>query len=60
MTAVEVRRQTSGTEFPFSGSEAVAAGHLTPYELRSRCVALHRDVYVLNAAELTPVLRAKA
>lgn len=45
---------------PFLGSEARAAGALTPYELRSRYVALHKDVYVPKDAELTPVLRAKA
>ncbi|HEY2499852.1 MAG TPA: DUF559 domain-containing protein [Mycobacterium sp.] len=44
----------------FLGSEALAARALTAYELRSRYVALHQDVYVLRAAELTPVLRAKA
>jgi AbiEi antitoxin C-terminal domain len=45
---------------PFLGSEAVAAGQLTRYELRSRYVALHNDVYVPNGAELTALLRAKA
>jgi very-short-patch-repair endonuclease len=47
-------------EVPFIGSEAVAAGYLTPYQLRSRFVALHHDVYMRKADELTPVLRAKA
>ncbi|OBA58426.1 hypothetical protein A5647_20695 [Mycobacterium sp. 1100029.7] len=45
---------------PFRGSVALAAGELTPYELRSRYVALHKDVYVRRDAELTAVLRAKA
>jgi Protein of unknown function (DUF559) len=45
---------------PFVGSEALAAGLLTPYELRSRYVALHKDVYVPRDAELTAVLRAQA
>jgi hypothetical protein len=45
---------------PFLGSEALAAGTLTPYELRTRFVALHKDVYVPRDAELTAVLRAKA
>jgi hypothetical protein len=45
---------------PFLGSEALAAGALTPYELRSRYVALHKDVYVPRDAEPTAVLRAKA
>jgi hypothetical protein len=45
---------------PFLGSEALAAGVLTPYELRSRYVAVHKDVYLPRDAELTAVLRAKA
>ncbi|MEZ0353275.1 hypothetical protein [Mycobacterium sp. pR1184] len=45
---------------PFLGSAALAAGNLTPYVLRSRYVALHKDVYVLRGAELTAVMRAKA
>jgi hypothetical protein len=47
-------------EDPFLGSEALAAGHLTPYRLRSQYIALHQDVYIGKDAELTPVLRAKA
>jgi hypothetical protein len=45
---------------PFLGSEALTARRLTPYELRSRCVALHQDVYIARGAELTPTARAKA
>jgi hypothetical protein len=45
---------------PFLGSEALAVGALTPYELRSRYVRLHKDVYVPRDAALTAVLRAKA
>lgn len=45
---------------PFLGSEALAAGDVTPYELRSRYVALHKDVYVRRDVELTAILRAKA
>jgi hypothetical protein len=45
---------------PLVGSEAITAGLLTPYELRSRYVALHKDIYVARDAELTAVLRAKA
>jgi very-short-patch-repair endonuclease len=44
----------------FLGSEALAVGALTPHELRSRYVPLHKDVYVQRDAELTAVLRAKA
>jgi hypothetical protein len=45
---------------PFLGSAALAAGDVTPYELRSRYVALHKDVYLSRDVELTAVLRAKA
>lgn len=31
---------------PFVGSEALAAGRLTRYELRSRFVAVYPDVYL--------------
>ena len=44
----------------FMGSEALAVGALTPHELRSRYVPLHKDVYVPRDAELTAVVRAKA
>lgn len=44
----------------FLGSEALAAGLLTPYRLRRRYVALHKDVYVARDAELTARLRAQA
>lgn len=45
---------------PFLGSEALTAGAVTPYELRSRYIALHKDVYVPRDTQLTAVLRAKA
>ncbi len=45
---------------PFIGSEAVASGHVTPYALRSRFVAIYRDIYVARDVEITTVLRAKA
>jgi hypothetical protein len=47
-------------EEPFVGSDAVAAGRLTPYQLRSRFVAVHRDVYVARDCRLTASARAKA
>jgi hypothetical protein len=43
---------------PFIGSEAIAAGALTPYRLRSRFQALHPDVYVATGTELTAAQRA--
>lgn len=45
---------------PFLGSEALAAGTLTPYQLRSQHVAVHKDVYVPRDQELTARLRARA
>ncbi len=45
---------------PFIGSEALAAGGITPYQLRSRFVAVHRDVYLPRGLELTATSRAKA
>jgi hypothetical protein len=45
---------------PFIGSAAVAAGRLTPYQLRSKFVAIHRDVYVARDARLTATSRATA
>lgn len=45
---------------PFVGSDAVAAGRLTPYQLRSKFVAVHRDVYVARDCPLTASIRAKA
>lgn len=57
---VRALRHTSAMEQPFLGTEALAAGDVTPYQLRSRFVALHQDVYVAKGVELTPVLRARA
>jgi hypothetical protein len=45
---------------PFLGSEAVASGRLSPYELRSRFVSMFPDVYLQTDAEVTAVTRAKA
>ena len=45
---------------PFIGSEAVAAGALTAYELRTRFVAIHRDIFMSRDAELTAIGRARA
>lgn len=50
------------TEFqePFIGSEALASGALTRYQLRSRFVALYPDVYVPPGTNLTAATRAHA
>jgi len=45
---------------PFIGSEALRSGAVTPYRLRSRCVAIHPDVYVPAGTDLTAVTRARA
>jgi hypothetical protein len=45
---------------PFIGSEAVAAGRLSPYALRSRFVPLHPDVYLATGSEVTAIIRAEA
>lgn len=45
---------------PFIGSEAVRAGRLTPYALRSRFVAIYPDVYISADADVSAVVRAKA
>ncbi len=45
---------------PFIGSEAIAAGALTPYQLRTRCTAVYRDVYLARGVELSAAARAHA
>jgi hypothetical protein len=45
---------------PFIGSEAVRSGALTAYRLRSRCTAIHPDVYVPAGTDLTATARARA
>jgi hypothetical protein len=45
---------------PFIGSEALAAGALTRYRLRSRFLAIHPDVYVPRDMDLTAATRAHA
>jgi hypothetical protein len=45
---------------PFIGSEAVRSGALTAYRLRSRCIAIHPDVYIPAGTDLTATTRARA
>lgn len=45
---------------PFLGADAVAAGRLTPYELRKDYVALFRGVYVHRSVETTLRVRTEA
>lgn len=47
-------------EHPFLGSEALAAGRLTSFALRTRFVAVYRDVYVPRGTEITATVRAHA
>lgn len=44
----------------FIGSEAIAAGALTPYQLRTRFSAVYRDVYIAEGVELSAAARARA
>lgn len=59
-TAVGSPRHTARVGEPFIGSEALAAGTLTRYRLRSRFIAIHPDVYLPRDEELTAVTRARA
>ena len=45
---------------PFIGGEAVRAGRLTPYALRSRYRAVLPGIYLPPGAEITAITRAKA
>jgi hypothetical protein len=45
---------------PFIGSEALAAGKLSRYQLRTRYYPLHQGIYVANNLAITASIRAKA
>jgi Protein of unknown function (DUF559) len=45
---------------PFRGTEALAAGIVTPHRLRTDFEMVHRNVYVRRGQKLTPVTRAVA
>jgi hypothetical protein len=45
---------------PFVGTEAIASGRMTAYQLRSRCVAIYPGIYVPRDTALTAKARAKA
>ena len=45
---------------PFLGSEALAAGEINRYRLRTRYTSVHRNVYVPRGSTLTPVDKAVA
>lgn len=45
-------------DWPFLGSEALAAGLVSRYELDTRHEMIHRDVYIPRGAAMTPVDKA--
>lgn len=45
---------------PFIGSEALSSGRLTAYQLRSRFMQIHPDVYIPRGTEMTAASRAYA
>ena len=45
---------------PFRGSEAIAAGLITEYQLRTRCRRLFPDVYVNATCVITPEVTVQA
>jgi hypothetical protein len=47
-------------DWPFIGTEAVAAGAVNRYQLRTRYTAVYRNVYVEAGQDLTPVTKAVA
>lgn len=47
-------------DWPFRGTEALAAGRVTPHQLRTEFECVHRNVYVPRGQPLTPVTRAIA
>jgi hypothetical protein len=47
-------------DWPFRGTEALAAGLVTPHQLRTQFESVHRNVYIPGGQPLTPVTRAVA
>jgi hypothetical protein len=47
-------------DWPFRGTEALAAGLVTPHQLRTEFESVHRNVYIPRGLRLTPVTRAIA
>ena len=45
---------------PFRGSVAIASGHVTRHQLRTRYVPLYREVYLSPDVTLTAAIRARA
>jgi hypothetical protein len=47
-------------DWPFRGTEALAAGLVTPHQLRTQFESVHRNVYIPRGQPLSPVTRAIA
>jgi hypothetical protein len=47
-------------DWPFRGTDALAAGLVTPHQLRTEFESVHRNVYIPRGQPLTPVTRAIA
>jgi len=47
-------------DWPFRGTDALAAGIVTPHRLRTDFEPVHRNVYIPRGQKLTPVTRAVA
>jgi hypothetical protein len=47
-------------DWPFKGTDALAAGVITRHRLRTDFEMVHRDVYIPRGQKLTPVTRAVA
>lgn len=47
-------------EWPFRGTEGLAAGIVTPHQLRTNFEMVYRNVYIPRGQKLTPVTRAVA
>lgn len=47
-------------DWPFRGTEALAAGIVTPHRLRTDFELVHRNVYIPRGRKLTPVTRGVA
>ncbi len=47
-------------DWPFRGTEALAAGAVTPHRLRTHFEMVHRNVYIARGKKLTAVTRAIA
>lgn len=54
----DISRICVASDWPFLGTEALAAGLVTNHQLRTRYLAIHRNVYVPRGVALSPVDKA--